>query len=100
MPPAAISIWSARRPAFTTSISIRHTTRTATTTRSLTARTRRRRIGCRWPSAPANGFLDAGVLMLQAIFFDFDGVIADSEPLHLRAYQSVLQRDGIDLTRD
>ena len=38
--------------------------------------------------------------MLQAVFFDFDGVIADSEPLHLRAYQSVLQRDDIDLTRD
>jgi beta-phosphoglucomutase-like phosphatase (HAD superfamily) len=38
--------------------------------------------------------------MLQAVFFDFDGVIADSEPLHLQAYQSVLQRDDIDLTRD
>jgi beta-phosphoglucomutase-like phosphatase (HAD superfamily) len=38
--------------------------------------------------------------MLQAVFFDFDGVIADSEPLHLRAYQSVLQRDNIDLTRE
>jgi beta-phosphoglucomutase len=38
--------------------------------------------------------------MLQAIFFDFDGVIADSEPLHLQAYQSVLARDGITLTRE
>jgi beta-phosphoglucomutase-like phosphatase (HAD superfamily) len=37
--------------------------------------------------------------MLQAVFFDFDGVIADSEPLHLRAYQAVLQPDGIDLTQ-
>lgn len=37
--------------------------------------------------------------MLQAVFFDFDGVIADSEPLHLRAYQAVLQADGIDLNR-
>jgi beta-phosphoglucomutase len=36
---------------------------------------------------------------LQAVFFDFDGVIADSEPLHLRAYQQVLQRDGIELTK-
>jgi beta-phosphoglucomutase len=36
---------------------------------------------------------------LQAVFFDFDGVIADSEPLHLRAYQTVLQRDGIDLNK-
>jgi beta-phosphoglucomutase-like phosphatase (HAD superfamily) len=38
--------------------------------------------------------------MLQAVFFDFDGVIADSEPLHLQAYQSVLRRDGIDLSRE
>ena len=37
--------------------------------------------------------------MLQAVFFDFDGVLADSEPIHLRAYQSVLQADGIDLGR-
>ena len=37
--------------------------------------------------------------MLQAIVFDFDGVIADSEPMHLRAYQSVLEKDGIELTR-
>ncbi|MEO5741220.1 MAG: HAD family phosphatase [Vicinamibacterales bacterium] len=39
------------------------------------------------------------MISLQAVFFDFDGVIADSEPLHLRAYQSVLQADGIDLNR-
>ena len=38
--------------------------------------------------------------MLQAIIFDFDGVIADSEPLHLRAYQQVLQKEGIELTRE
>ena len=37
--------------------------------------------------------------MLQAVFFDFDGVIADSEPLHLRAYQAVLQEDGIELDK-
>ncbi len=36
---------------------------------------------------------------LQAVFFDFDGVIADSEPLHLRAYQSVLRIDGIELDK-
>ena len=38
--------------------------------------------------------------MLKAIVFDFDGVIADSEPLHLRAYQTILERDGIELTRE
>ena len=38
--------------------------------------------------------------MLQAVFFDFDGVIADSEPLHLRAFQAVLESDGIGLSRD
>lgn len=32
--------------------------------------------------------------------FDFDGVLADSEPLHLRAYQQVLSPLGITLSRD
>ena len=31
---------------------------------------------------------------LQAIVFDFDGVIADSEPLHLRAFQQTLAGTG------
>jgi beta-phosphoglucomutase-like phosphatase (HAD superfamily) len=36
--------------------------------------------------------------MLHAIVFDFDGVIADSERLHLRAYQEVLGPEGIELS--
>ena len=35
---------------------------------------------------------------LQAIVFDFDGVIADSEPLHLRAFQQTLAEEGIELS--
>jgi HAD superfamily hydrolase (TIGR01509 family) len=35
--------------------------------------------------------------MLKAIVFDFDGVLADSEPLHLRAYQDVLADEDIVL---
>ncbi len=38
--------------------------------------------------------------MIKAIVFDFDGVLADSEPLHLRAYQKVLSPVGISLTRE
>jgi beta-phosphoglucomutase len=34
---------------------------------------------------------------LRAIIFDFDGVIANSEPLHLRAYQEVLASEGLVL---
>ena len=37
---------------------------------------------------------------LHAIVFDFDGVIADSEPLHLRAFQQALAQEGIALDRD
>jgi beta-phosphoglucomutase len=37
---------------------------------------------------------------LQAIIFDFDGVIADSERLHLRAYQEVLAPEGVTLTTE
>ena len=36
---------------------------------------------------------------LQAIIFDFDGVIADSEPLHLTAFQQALAEEGIALDR-
>ncbi len=35
--------------------------------------------------------------MLRAIVFDFDGVIADSEPLHFRAFRDVLVEAGVDL---
>ena len=37
---------------------------------------------------------------LQGIVFDFDGVIANSEPLHLQAFQQALSEEGIELTRD
>jgi len=37
---------------------------------------------------------------LQAIVFDFDGVIADSERLHLLAYQEVLKGEGLALSKD
>ncbi|HIB55164.1 MAG TPA: HAD family phosphatase [Nitrospirales bacterium] len=36
--------------------------------------------------------------MLQAIIFDFDGVIADSEPLHYAAFRHVLAEELIPLT--
>jgi beta-phosphoglucomutase len=35
---------------------------------------------------------------LHAIVFDFDGVIADSEPLHLKAFQQALTPEGIELS--
>jgi len=37
---------------------------------------------------------------LHAIVFDFDGVIADSERLHLRAYQEILAPEGIPLSTE
>jgi beta-phosphoglucomutase len=37
-------------------------------------------------------------LMLRAIIFDMDGVICDSEPLHKKAFQRVLEEEGIILT--
>lgn len=38
--------------------------------------------------------------MIQAIFFDFNGVIIDDEPLQLKVYQEVLQSAGISLTAE
>ena len=36
--------------------------------------------------------------MIRAILFDFNGVIIDDEPLHLKAYQEALAAEGITLT--
>jgi beta-phosphoglucomutase len=33
----------------------------------------------------------------QAILFDFDGVLADSEPVHFECWQEILQTYGLDL---
>jgi beta-phosphoglucomutase len=38
--------------------------------------------------------------MLKAIIFDCDGVIADTEPLHMAAFGCVLAEEGITLTED
>ena len=38
--------------------------------------------------------------MLKAIIFDFDGVIADTEPLHLKAFQLTLEEKGITLSEE
>ena len=37
------------------------------------------------------------MMQVAAIVFDFDGVLADSEPLHLRVYQELLEPQGIHL---
>ena len=37
---------------------------------------------------------------LEAVIFDFDGVIADSEPLHLKAFQQALAEEGVVLERE
>jgi HAD superfamily hydrolase (TIGR01509 family) len=36
--------------------------------------------------------------MLRAIIFDMDGVICDSEPLHMQAFQEILKSEGIMIT--
>lgn len=38
--------------------------------------------------------------MIQAILFDFNGVIIDDEPLHMKAYLEVLGAEGIVLTEE
>ena len=38
--------------------------------------------------------------MPRALIFDFDGVLADTEPLHLAAFQRALAPVGIELTTD
>jgi beta-phosphoglucomutase len=38
--------------------------------------------------------------VIDALVFDFDGVLADSEPIHLRAYQETLEPLGRSLPRE
>jgi beta-phosphoglucomutase len=37
--------------------------------------------------------------VIRGVVFDFDGVIANSEPLHLRAFQEVLAEEGVPLSK-
>jgi beta-phosphoglucomutase len=36
-------------------------------------------------------------MLIKAIVFDFDGVLANSEPLHLRSYQEIFEPHGVKL---
>ena len=36
-------------------------------------------------------------MLLSAVVFDFDGVIADSEPLHFEGFRRVLAGEGVTL---
>ncbi len=36
--------------------------------------------------------------MIEAILFDFNGVIIDDERIHLKAYREVLSTEGISLS--
>ncbi|MFT4698705.1 MAG: beta-phosphoglucomutase [Flavobacteriaceae bacterium] len=38
--------------------------------------------------------------MLQAVLFDMDGVIVDTEPLHCKAYYSMFETVGISVSRE
>jgi HAD superfamily hydrolase (TIGR01509 family) len=38
--------------------------------------------------------------MIQAVFFDFNGVVVDDEPLQMKAYQEVLGREGLNVTEE
>ena len=38
--------------------------------------------------------------MIQAVLFDFNGVVIDDEPLQMKAFQEVLRGDGVSLTEE
>lgn len=41
-----------------------------------------------------------GSMSLEAVVFDFDGVVADTEPLHLQVFQVLLADEGISFSAD
>src|ERR1700722_19730270 len=38
--------------------------------------------------------------VIRAVIFDFDGVIANSEPLHLAAFRGILAEEGVTLAEE
>ena len=38
--------------------------------------------------------------ILKAVIFDFDGVVADTEPIHMRMFQAVLAEEGLVLAEE
>src|SRR2546421_2237503 len=38
--------------------------------------------------------------MIQAVFFDFNGVIIDDEPLHMKAFGEALREEGLEQTEE
>lgn len=42
----------------------------------------------------------SSVVALQAVVFDFDGVVANSEPLHFEVYRILLHEEGIPFTTE
>lgn len=42
--------------------------------------------------------MDSRKLRLQAVIFDLDGVVADSHPIHLKAWKALLQEQGFDVS--
>jgi HAD superfamily hydrolase (TIGR01509 family) len=38
--------------------------------------------------------------VIRAVLFDFNGVIVDDEPVHLKLFQKVLKEEGVTLTRE
>jgi HAD superfamily hydrolase (TIGR01509 family) len=56
------------------------------------------------PSAPASGIRQIAPTsdppVIHAVVFDFDGVLANSEPLHLAAYQEIFRGLKVELSRE
>jgi beta-phosphoglucomutase len=38
--------------------------------------------------------------MIKAILMDFNGVVINDEPLHMKSYQEILKKEGIDLSEE
>src|SRR5437763_10481514 len=52
----------------------------------------------REPSEGSDSCRRKNETVIRAVVFDFDGVLANSEPLHFRAFREVLAADGLTLT--
>src|SRR5438552_15782862 len=53
---------------------------------------------CRPVPTPNSTCVRLGVRMIRALIFDFNGVLADDDPIHMEAFRQVALEEGLSFT--
>src|SRR5439155_26562965 len=55
---------------------------------------------CRPVPTPNSTCVSLGFRMIRALIFDFNGVLADDDPIHMEALRQVTQEEGLSFTEE